>query len=249
MDRTTISQIFQKLVLNNHMIPYGQRDYVFSFRTVFHISKYLTYCCCPCAYEHENFDYISETGEINREMFEKIAESIRTGACPNVDMVSEEYVTSTTVQGIHVVAAVGSEKRILCYLINMSHEPILNYPGVKCDPVITGKLTHTPFSIAFLKNKAVVSSTDFDVFQQFLSTRMIPHDYELCSLIHGTRDGENSVKVTLKHESIIEIALRQQSMAMLKCILSTLLTIAKPRSIAKMYEVVYRHDKEHKLLS
>ena len=131
----------------------------------------------------------------------------------------------------------------------MSHEPIINYPGVKRDPVITGKLTLTPYSIALLKNKAVVNNTDFDVFQQFLNKNMIPDDYELCSLIHGSRDGKNSEKVTLKHESMIEISLRQQSMAMLKCILSILLTIAKPSSIAKVYEVVFSHDKDHKLLS
>ena len=251
MDKTDVSKIFQELVLNKHMIPNGQRDYVFSFRTVFHISKYLSYRWCPCAYEHENFDYISETGEINREMFEKIAESIRTGACPHVNMVSEDYVTSTKVQGIHVVAAVGSEERILRYLKNMSHEHwrYPRIPNIDCDPVMTPKFAHTPYSIALLKNKTVVTNTEFDAFKNFLCQSMIPNAYELCSVIHGTRTSENPDKVMLKNGSMIELSLRQQSMTMLKCILSTLLPIAKPSNIAKVYEAVYRKNKDHKLLS
>ena len=256
MDRTNISEIFQKLVLNNHMIPKGQRDYVFSFRTVFRISEYLTYCWCPCAYEHENFNYISETGDINQQMFEKIAESVKTGTCPHVDMASEECVTFTNVGGIHVVAAVGSEERILCYLKNMSHKQSKHRFIPTCIPVrdldpiyITGKFKQTPYSIALLKNRAVVDNKEYDVFKQFLRMRIIPADYELCTLIHGNRDCENSATVKLKHGSLPGICLQQQSMEKLRCIISTLLPVAQSSKIAKVYEIVYRQDTENKLLS
>ena len=259
MDRTTTSEIFQELVLNNHIIPYGQRDYVFSFRTVFHISKYFTYCWCPCAYEHENFDYISDTGEINRVMFQKIAECIRTGACSHVNMVSEEYITLTKVNGVHVVAAVGSEERILSYLKNMSHKQSKHDRGFirtfsptarDFNPIYTtGKFKHTTYSIAILKNRAVVNNKKYDVFKQFLRMRIIPEDYELCTLIHGNRDCENSALVKLQNGSLPVISLQQQSMAMLKCLASTLLPIAKPRNIAKVYELVYRQETENKVLS
>ena len=259
MDRTNISEIFQKLVLDNHIIPYGQRDYIFSFRTVFRISKYFTYCWCPCAYEHENFDDISETGEINQEMFQKISESIRTGACPHFNMVSEQYVTLTNVGGVHVVAAVGSEERILSYLNNLLHKQSERDLGFMCtcsrsardlDPIYTtGKFKQTPYSIALLKNRAVVKNKENDVFKQFLRMRIIPEDYELCTLMHGNKDCENSSLVKLQHGSLPGISLQQQSSAMLKCIASTLLPVAKPGNIAKVYELVYRQGIENELLS
>ena len=248
MDRTNISEIFQKLVSNNYIIPYGQRDYVFSFRTVFRSSKYFTYCWCPCAYEHENFDYISDTGAINQEMFQKIAESIRTGVCPHVKTASEEYVTLTNVNGVHVVAAVGSEERILSYLRNMSHKQSEHDRDL--DPIYTtGKFKHTPYSIALLKNREVVNNKEYDVFKQFLRMRIIPEDYELCTLIHGNRDCENSSLVKLQHGSLPGISLQQQSSSMLKCIASTLLPVANLGNIAKVYELVYRQGTENELIS
>ena len=200
MDRTEVSQIFKKLVLKDHMIRYGQRDYIFSFKTVFHISKYLSYRWCLCAYEHENFDYISETGQINHEMFQKIVESIRTGDCPHVSMVSKEYVSETNVYGIHIVAAVGSEEKILSYLKHMDHklnQRSFNF-GKECEPLITGKFAQTPYSIALLKNKPIVAYTEYDVFKEILSNRMIPDHYELCTVIHGKRDSKNSENPKVK---------------------------------------------------
>ena len=59
------NQEFRNLVANEYMrdFDYGKG---FSFQTVFYKTAY-SYCCCPCGYEHEYMDYISDTGEINEE--------------------------------------------------------------------------------------------------------------------------------------------------------------------------------------
>ena len=81
---TDTKATFEKLVRNGtkqDFVDHHARE--FSFDTVFHITPY-SYCCCPCAYEHEYFDYLPGN-RINEEMFERIQQNIDRGRCPHVD--------------------------------------------------------------------------------------------------------------------------------------------------------------------
>ena len=83
----------------------------FKFQTLFYQSSY-SYCCCPCAYEHEYVTYISDKGEINEEILENIVECILKGLCPHVMtfMLNRryEYVRDTKILAMHIAAAAGT---------------------------------------------------------------------------------------------------------------------------------------------
>ena len=83
----------------------------FKFQTLFYQSSY-SYCCCPCAYEHEYVTYISDKGEINEEILDNIVNCILKGLCPHVMTFMQnrryEYVSDTRIQAMHIAAAVGT---------------------------------------------------------------------------------------------------------------------------------------------
>ena len=86
------SKLFMRMVLNP---DFNCKTMAFSFETVFYRTPY-SYCCCPCAYQHEYFDYLSDTHELDQKeerhideaMFERIVQNIADGRCPHADTVN-----------------------------------------------------------------------------------------------------------------------------------------------------------------
>ena len=86
--------------------------YYFSFLTVCYRTRY-SYCYCPCGLQHEYFHYInSETGEIDKTVFQKIAQNITNGTCPHTENFPEDFLTITYVNPINILAVVGSSASI-----------------------------------------------------------------------------------------------------------------------------------------
>ena len=79
----------------------------FSFRTLYHKTAY-AYCCCSCAYENEHVAYITQTGNVNKEIYEKIVQCIINNKCTHVEGKPEEYVKETSIYGIHLAGAMGT---------------------------------------------------------------------------------------------------------------------------------------------
>lgn len=105
-----VKEIFEAVVRNG--IPEDLDGYCtreFSFETVFSIYSY-SYCCCPCAFEHEFVDYIKDDG-INETMFERIKGNIARGKCEHVDGAIPKYVHKTRVHGQHIVVARGIQPK------------------------------------------------------------------------------------------------------------------------------------------
>ena len=101
-----LKEIFVTLVRNviqEDLSEYYSRE--FSFDTVFSIYSY-SYCCCPCAFEHEFLDYITEDG-INENIFQRIKGNILRGKCEHVNEALSDYVHQTSVIGMHIAAAYG----------------------------------------------------------------------------------------------------------------------------------------------
>ena len=103
-------RIYRDLVTkqdNRKPLQYGEM--LFAFQTVFHFTSY-SYQCCPCAFQHEFFDYIDNDGFLNEEVFEKIAQSICRGKCPHVsEKVSEKLLKETVVSGLNIAIATGTD--------------------------------------------------------------------------------------------------------------------------------------------
>ena len=100
--------LLRTLVINENLPGIDYMAHRFSFRTVFKRESY-TYCCCNCAFEHEYMLYISDKGQIIKEIFDRVVQNISLGECSHVKDVSEEFVTETSVGAIHIVAARGDK--------------------------------------------------------------------------------------------------------------------------------------------
>ena len=77
----------------------------FSFQTVFYHTRY-SYRCCSCAFDHEYLTYLSDSGKINDEIYERIVYSIKNGKCPHAEHVPKEYLKQTGIYGIHIAMAI-----------------------------------------------------------------------------------------------------------------------------------------------
>ena len=135
------NQEFRNLVTNEYMTDFNYGK-VFSFQTVFYQTAY-SYCCCPCGYEHEYMDYISDTGEINEETYDKIVKSISDGRCPHADDVPAEWLKETRINGLQIALAVGSEQAVKKHLdVDVSGTSLSE----------TGLYKLNIFAIAMIKN-------------------------------------------------------------------------------------------------
>ena len=133
-------QRFRNLVTGVFMNDFSYTEVPLSFKTVFYMTPY-SYRCCPCAYEFEYLDFISDTGGINEAMFEKILQSLTDKQCPHVDSTTDRLVDFTTIYGIHIAAALESDEVIQRY----QHDWYWNSPA--------GLLGMTPCCVAILKGK------------------------------------------------------------------------------------------------
>ena len=123
------SDVFRRMVLNPDFIgEYGvDRIFPFTFKTLFYRTPY-SYCCCPCAYQNEYFDYLSnkeaidqkEGRHIDEAMFEQIVQNIADSRCPHTNGVEEKYFTYSAVDTDHILAVSGSRESMK-EVINWEH--------------------------------------------------------------------------------------------------------------------------------
>ena len=105
-----ITDTFRNIVTNKFMPKFNYSD-TFPFETVFYITTY-SYVCCPCAFQHEFFTYMSEDGTLDESVFETITSNIVCGKCTHVDRdVPNEWVRETSVSGLQLVVALGTKRQ------------------------------------------------------------------------------------------------------------------------------------------
>lgn len=107
--------LFREFVASNSLSNIDYSSKRFSFITVFYRSPF-AYCFCTCGFEHEYLMYLSDTGKVNEEMFEKLLQSVIDGKCPHVDKASQHQLQETSVDGIYITAAKGNELAIRDHL-------------------------------------------------------------------------------------------------------------------------------------
>ena len=57
-------------------------------------------------------EYILDTGEVNEQLYNKIVKSLAIGKCHHADAVSKDQLVSTSITGLHIAAAVGTERAV-----------------------------------------------------------------------------------------------------------------------------------------
>ena len=159
---------FRNLVTNQFMenVDYAQEKY--SFLTVFYTSS-STYCCCSCAHNHEYLEYISDTGEVDENVYENIVKSLAKGKCPHADKVPEYQLVPTSITAMHIAAAVGTERAVKenidkCYP-NSRHM-------FSCSMLNCGIFKLYPFDTAVLKKQINICNLVVDYWLTHVSTYM-----------------------------------------------------------------------------
>ena len=146
-----IARQFRCLVIENSVTDHSICDQYFAFKTVFYI-RGSSYCCCRCAYDHEYFTYISDTGEIDLKRFDKLAKAVESGYCEHALKVeNKEYLKETSVHSIHVAAALGLENKVKAAVMTLG-ETKLRYPQY-CKGTI---FNLTPCDIGCLKHNIII---------------------------------------------------------------------------------------------
>ena len=218
-------EIFEILVRNGKQdgldVYYTHR---FSFATVFSIYSY-SYCCCPCAFEHEYLDYLSDDG-VNEYMFERIKEAIARGRCEHVDGVLSQYVHETLVTGQHIVAASG----------------VLPDDYLQ---VVTKIFNLLPYMIAVLKKHSLEVENYINSCYSLAKERN-SSVYMITNFLYARRFVERPETIELQVKQITEICAIQKD-PLLFCILDRVKLEDFDKQLAKAFEILYR-DKASDML-
>ena len=199
-----IKTVFRKLLSDQFIPDFDYVNYKFSFQTVFY-RTYYSYSCCGCGFEHEYLDYLTESGEINEILFDKIVECVIRGKCPHVNNgIPDEFLRESSVHAIHIAAAVGTKEAIF-YHINRFRK------------ITSGIFGLEPHITAALKNryKCVDVYTRNEIMAQHGRCR---GSFLLYAVWSNTIQSEQVVD--LQRCSLLEFCVEMKSIELLKTILS-----------------------------
>ena len=204
MDTRTI---FRNLVTNTYIPGLDYFSNYLSFQTVFYNPgnfRYMTpYCYCTCGFEHEYLDYISESGEINEVLYEKIVQSIIDGKCPHVEQVPQEYVQETGIFPLHVAAALGTTEAIVT-----PSDQRFYFNNVYISPEsLTGLFQLTPFNLSAIKNRHACTPASTRTGLISLRTRY---------LMYAERSTMDKRTIRLQQIPILELFVKKNNIKLLQ---------------------------------
>ena len=225
------SQIMNGEELFEILVRNGKQDgldeyytHKFSFETVFSIYSY-SYCCCPCAFEHEFIDYLTDTG-LNLTMFDRIRENIARGYCEHVDGVLAQYVHETLVTGQHIVAASG----------------VLSADHAESE---TSIFRLHPYMIAVLKKHDPIVENYINYCYK-MAKENDSYASTVTRLMYASRSIENPETIEIQAKQITEICASQKN-PLLFSILDRGRLEDFDEQLSKAFEILYR-DKSSDML-
>ena len=212
---------FTNLVTNLYMPEYDYKHRKFSFRTVHYVSNCQNiYCMCACAYELEFLDFISDKGQIDEEMYERVVQNLIKGKCPHVDSARNEFVRGTCVYAKHIAMAVGTLDAL------DESGPHFHLHGVyKRNTIEIGLLQNCVRGI-----DEVLRNRDGDE----------PGISGIACLERARQDSNTDV-VELKHTNVVDLCVEKEYTDMLKCILNPEIG-HKPYNIASALNIAMKKD-------
>ena len=209
MDRDNTSELFKKMVLNSDFHT-GCKS--FSFQTVFYRTPY-SYCCCPCAHQHEYFDYLSDKDKIDEQkerhidegVFEGIVQKIADGRCPHTSGMNPKYLATSTVYTTHIRVASGSRSSIKSIITSWYFRHL-----------VSDIFQLHPYVILALKNCCHISELMEKLgHSAFLQACKVKIMYQL-------RSKDNNKVVHLERLSLLEYCVRKRNSNVFENILMSL---------------------------
>ena len=127
-------------------------NHSFAFQTVF-FKCGPSYCYCRCAFDHEYFSYISDSGDVDKEKFDKLVRAVKDGYCPHTSKVRNKcYLRETSVNGIHIATALGFKSLTETFVSRLYERK------VRVSDIKTSVFKLKPFDLSVLKDIAKISN-------------------------------------------------------------------------------------------
>ena len=201
-----------------YMRDFDYKRTKYSFRTLWFRSAY-SYRFCSCGFQHEYLDYITESGSINEEIYEKVLLCVLAGHCPHVYNVPPEYIHETSIYGMHIAAATST------------------YGALKeaLDPrnKITGTLFRlNAYQLSFIKNLTLASELKLE------ACLLSKHSNIVEAKKLRTVNPETN-KIQLEEKSFIEYCVRKGKASALE--LENIMDLSKPDFISTL-QIAFKYN-------
>ena len=195
---------FRNSVFKNTTADF-KNSVLYTFQTVFHKSAY-SYCCCPCAFDHEFFLYL-EDGQINDEIYRRTETSVVNGRCPHVNQVPKEWLEDSWVSNAHIAVA-ADNREIDPVLLHMAQDFETGIFNLKLSNVVLAKyktIAARYFWLFHVQNYHV---------NFFLDPGFKIHDKLVCR-----RNYEHPDHITVKYSSYLDHCIQAKNEARISHVL------------------------------
>ena len=208
------ADLFRHILTTKTLPEETKLGYEFRFKTVFY-NDGASYCCCRCAYDHEYFSYISESGDIDWEKCEPLVQAIKDGRCQHAARATKKVPLSETMVNVfHISAALGSET-LLRELLKVEGEIELKSRSIK-----SGLFYMDPDGVAALRGND-------KVVQMMPPKHLYPVNINwyysntcIQNVLHVAEKEQNIFQIT--NSSILEVCIIKGHTAIVKMLLCDL---------------------------
>ena len=204
-----------------HWLPYF-------FETAFHINRY-SYCCCRCAFEHEYLDYLSDSLDINEEIYQEIVQCVVNKKVSSCRPRDPEFVRETSILGMYLASACAKE----------ALKFKLDHYRIERDAMATGIFCLDPCSTADLKANCDTISLRFMFFFMYIFAN---REFKL--VIYARRMVEESKYMIELDEpsSQMEFCARKKDSRLLETFLHIIERIQVDSTLVEALHFAYRHN-------
>ena len=225
-----MAEVFKYLLTSKAIPDKAISEYEFVFKTVFYKCG-PSYCYCRCAYDHEYFSYISDTGDVDMEILDTLATAVKDGYCQHtIGMTEKGYLRETRVNVFHIAAALGSEE------LTETFTSGLNTGTINVRVMNSELLNLQPFDIAVIKGNVIVSR----LLSTFHPPKLLDRSWDYPIIIHAS-EKERSNVLHVEKMPFLELCITKRNLPMLKMLLKTL---EPPRSALRprIYEFMFQNN-------
>ena len=225
-----MAEVFKYLLTSKAIPDKAISEYEFVFKTVFYKCG-PSYCYCRCAYDHEYFSYISDTGDVDMEILDTLATAVKDGYCQHtIGLTEKGYLRETRVNVFHIAAALGSEE------LTETFTSGFNTGTINVRVMNSELLNLHPFDIAVIKGNVIVSR----LLSRFHPPILLDRSWDYPIIIHAS-EKERSNVLHVEKTPFLELCITKRNLPMLKMLLKTL---EPPRAALRprIYEFMFQNN-------
>ena len=230
------ADLFRHILTTKTLPEETKLGYEFRFKTVFY-NDGASYCCCRCAYDHEYFSYISESGDIDWEKCDTLVQAIKDGRCQHAARATKkEHLSETVVNVFHISAALGSETLLPKLLSKVEEEIELESGSIKSE-----LFRVFPHRLAAMRGNVKVVQM---LFKDGTPSKHLNEDFfNTCTrnILYAVEKEHNIIQLTIS--SVLEVCIIKGHIAIVKMLLCDLYRkYTCPGEWTRIYEYLFKNN-------